>query len=63
MTEEIKDELKLDISNVLNDTGAYKKLTAMLEPMGVDMDDLAYELEQAIVDTIEEHLQTKLDEL
>ena len=57
------DNITLEISQILNDSGAYKKIDQILKEYdtGIDMDFFAYELEDSMKDILEENIQD-LDE-
>jgi hypothetical protein len=61
--EEKIDNITLEISQILNDSGAYKKIDQILKKYdaGIDMDFFAYELEDSMKDILEENIQD-LDE-
>jgi hypothetical protein len=50
--EEKIDNITLEISQILNDSGAYKKIDQILKKYdaGIDMDFFAYELEDSMKD-------------
>jgi len=53
------DNITLEISQILNDSGAYKKIDQILKEYdtGIDMDFFAYELEDSMKDILEENIQ------
>jgi hypothetical protein len=57
------NNITLEISQILNDSGAYKKIDQILKKhdAGIDMDLFAYELEDSMKDILEENIQD-LDE-
>ncbi len=57
------DNIILEISNILNDSGAYKKIDQILKEYDadIDMDFFAEELEDSMKDILEENIQD-LDE-
>ncbi len=61
--EEKIDNITLEISQILNDSGAYEKIDQILKKYDadIDMDLFAYELEDSMNDILEENIQ-ELDE-
>jgi len=57
----IKDVLILEISNILNDTGAYEKIDKLLQKYSLDIEETIYyyDFENNLAEPIIEHFNDK----
>ena len=55
--EEKIDNIVLEISQILNDSGAYKKIAEILENNDVEIEHYGYEIEDKIRDMLTEYFE------